>query len=86
MHGYEELAEEGIFASDIIASLASAMVVEDYPDAAHGPCVLVLTSDATGAVHSVWGIPRGKDGPATLVTAYRPDPLRWSADFLKRIR
>jgi hypothetical protein len=35
-------------------------------------------------VHVIWGIPKGKDSPAVLVTAYRPDPERWSDDFLGR--
>jgi hypothetical protein len=47
--------------------------------------VLVLQHDRSGkAIHAVWGIPRGKDLPAVLVTAYRPDPERWSDDFLRR--
>jgi hypothetical protein len=35
-------------------------------------------------VHAVWGIPKGATGPAVLVTAYRPDPSRWSEDFMRR--
>jgi hypothetical protein len=32
----------------------------------------------------VWGIPENRTGPAVVVTAYRPDPARWSSDFLRR--
>jgi hypothetical protein len=85
-HGYDELAEDGIFAGDVLSGLSSAVVVEDYLDAVHGPSVLVLQADDEGPVHAVWGIPRGHEEPATLITAYRPDPARWSADFLTRIR
>jgi len=32
-------------------------------------------------VHVVPGIPSGKESPAVLVTAYRPDPKLWESGF-----
>lgn len=72
---------------DVIRSLAGAVVVEDYPDFPKGPSVLVLQLDGTGRpVHVVWGIPKGHERPAVLVTGYRPDPDRWTSDFLSRLK
>jgi hypothetical protein len=84
-HGFRELAADGILLDDLLDGIASAVVIEDYFDATRGPTVLVLQHDSSDRpVHVVWGIRKDSEGPAVLVTAYRPDPLRWSSDFMKR--
>jgi hypothetical protein len=70
------VAADGILVRDILKGVAAAVVVEDHPAFGKGPAGLVLQVDGEGKrVHVVWGIPKGHNRPAVLVTAYRPDFL-----------
>ena len=78
LHGYEEIAAANVPVRNIIDGLAGAEAIEECPNYPKGPCVLVLERDKSNQpIHVVWGIPAGQSSPAVVVTAYRPDPVRW---------
>jgi hypothetical protein len=84
-HGYDELSADGLTVREIVAGIADAELIEDYPTYPKGPSVLVLQHDKEGKpVHVVWGIPKGYTSPAVLVTAYRPDPEKWEPGYTRR--
>jgi len=84
-HGRQELKADDINLEHVIAGIQMGHVVEDYPEYAKGPCVLVLQQDAADRpIHVLWGLRRGTERPAVLITAYRPDPLQWTNDWMRR--
>lgn len=85
-HGLKKINERSIEYDEIVAGIESAETIEDYPDYIHGPSVLVLQSDfQSSPIHVLWGLRRGGDSVAVLVTAYRPDPVRWDRTMKKRV-
>jgi len=86
-HGYDELADDGLSARDVVGGVEESILIEEYPNFAKGPCALFLQNDAGGRpVHVVWGVPKGYDEPVVLVTAYRPDPKRWDRTYRMRLK
>ena len=85
-HGYDALADDGLTVNEILMGAGAAIVVEEYPEYPKGAAVLVLQRAVDGSpLHAVWGVPRGYNRPAVLVTAYRPDQKFWDETFTRRL-
>jgi len=86
-HGFDELANDDISLTELLDSVAQAQAqsVEEYQDYHKGPCILMLQMlPGDLPVDALWGISKNSPNEAALITAYRPDPKRWTADFLRR--
>jgi Domain of unknown function (DUF4258) len=83
-HAFDRLRTNKILSDNLLTSMDTAELLEEYPDYHAGQTVLLLHYVDDAPVHAVWGIEKGTDEPLVLVTAYRPDAELWSNDFRKR--
>ena len=74
-HGYDELANDGLSAREIVEGFAEAIVIEDYPEYPKGPCILTLQTDREGQpIHVVWGYRRAECRRPWLSPRIGPTP------------
>jgi len=86
-HAEEELMHDRIAFKEIVIGIKSGVIIEAYPDYHKGPCLLLLQNDNQGdPIHVLWGIRANTTEPAVIITAYRPDPLRWKNQFKDRMK
>lgn len=72
-----------ISSDDVENVVANGEVIEDYPEDARGHSCLMLGFEVDGAPLHVVCSP--KEDYLAIITAYTPDPKRWSPDFRVRI-
>ena len=74
--------QRGIRYYEIKEALLRGEIIEDYPhDFPYPSCLGLGITPAERKLHIVVGI---GDGKLWIITAYEPDPARWSADFRVR--
>jgi len=74
--------QRGIRYHEIKEALLHGEIIEDYPnDFPYPSCLVLGITLARRKLHVVAGIGVGK---LWIITAYEPDPSRWSADFRVR--
>ena len=75
------LDQRAITEDDIKAALNNGEIIEQYPDDYPWPSCLILGYYNNRPIH----ICMGSSGEAAkLITAYWPDPMKWTDDFRQR--
>jgi hypothetical protein len=74
-HADEEAAADQVSVSDVLKTIGSGEIIEQYPNDKPYPSCLIY-SECSGQLHSVWAY-NEVNSWAVLITVYRPDPKRW---------
>lgn len=82
LHVLQRMFERGITQSDVQAALSAGRIVEDYPDDYPIPSRLWLGYSDNRPLHVVYA--DTPTGERVIITAYEPDPAKWSSDFTQR--
>ncbi len=83
-HADEEAQTDQLAFGEIFASVLYGEIIEDYPDDSPYPsCLVYGNTSSNEPVHSVWAYNR-ETGWAALITAYRPEPGRWTGWRIRR--
>lgn len=82
LHAQQQITSRRIRVADIRLALMSefAEVIEDYPEDPRGPSCLVYGEVPKEVLHIHISYPP----EIVVITAYHPDPSRWTPDLKKR--
>lgn len=81
-HASIRFRQRSIKAKDIRCAVNNGEIIEQYPDDFPFPSCLVLGKSITGDhIHIVMS---DEGSMSRIITAYKPDPDKWSDDFKTR--
>ena len=81
-HAAMRFKQRGLKAKDIRAAVNDGEIIEQYPDDFPFPSCLILGKSANGKwIHAFMS---DEGSMSRVITAYFPDPDKWSEDFRTR--
>ena len=81
-HSAERFRQRGIRTADIRHAVNSGEIIEQYPEDYPFPSCLILGKDRSGKKIHICMSDEGTS--SRIITAYYPDPNKWSDDFKVR--
>jgi len=77
-HADEEANADSLLLDDVLESVLTGEIIEEYPtDWPYPSCLVLGFTGGREPVHSVWAY-NAANAWAVLVTVYRPDPRKWT--------
>ncbi len=83
-HVNMRLKERFISREDIISSVNSYEIIEEYPDDRYLPGYLVYAQKNTTIVHILFGVDLKNDF-VVIITTYKPTTEKWDKELKKRL-
>ena len=81
-HAQQEMAEENITLDEALQAIATAQILENYPEHKRGPCCLLNgVTDNERPVHVVCTTAQPV---LIIITVYEPKPPRWVTPTQRR--
>jgi len=84
-HADEEAYNDRLSFNDILSSISTGEIIEQYPEDKPYASCLILSRDAKDEpIHTVWAY-NSETESSVLITVYRPDPEQWIDGKVRRI-
>ena len=81
-HALKRMFQRGITSESVRAVLDNPQVVAEYADDKPYPSLLLYAMVDQQALHVL--VATADAGVKVIITVYRPDPLLWAPDFLRK--
>ena len=83
-HADEEAYSDRLSFKEILASISTGEIIEQYPDDKPYPSCLIFSKNFRDEpIHSVWAYNQNTQS-SVLITVYRPDPKQWIDGKVRR--
>lgn len=82
MHALQRMFERKVSYDEVIETLKTGEVIEEYEEDKPHPSQLLLSWSQDRPLHIV--VAFGEDNSAIIITVYEPDPGQWDDEFKHR--
>ena len=83
-HAHQEMVEENITLSEVLQTINTAQILENYPGHRRGPCCLLSGLSQTG--RSLHIVCTTAEPMLIIITVYEPRPPKWLSPTQRRQR